>query len=538
MPKKRLLVVAGASALGLILVAAAWYTLAPAAVGGTVTYAWVSGDSMSPSIDEGDLVVVRAAQSYDAGDVVAYRSPGIGLVIHRVVGRAGDRYLLQGDANSWVDSYRPAADELVGRLWLNVPSAGLMAQKAQSVELLSALALLLGAVVVTPFPGGSRRSRHGRAPSGNAPPPGPRGGSWGQLSVYGWPGAAVGALAAVGFVVGLAAFTYASAQPATQQVHPVVLGEHAATFRHGPAGNEIAPGLVDASVRPGQPLFIAQTHVARVDFGYAFQSRAGIPVEGTYELRTVLSHDDGWEAEFGRSPNRAFSDGRIHDWILLDTERMVREVEAREFATGVSQDSYDVRVIAEVVARSADPRFTLEEPASLSLDYVLRDRMIRVDEGIGATARRIGGGAFAVSAGTTATENVTREHRSGFAAFDMKTSMLRDAAVYMATAAAIALMWVAYFTWRLQRAGEHAMLRARYGDLIADSLLEQLPESRPFVAVRRFEELAAVARSLGTRVLHEGPTDLTEGHAYYVVTADAIYHYRNWVLGEPARMAA
>lgn len=42
---------------------------------------------------------------YDVGDVVAYRNLQLDtVVLHRIVAREGERYVLQGDSNTWLDS--------------------------------------------------------------------------------------------------------------------------------------------------------------------------------------------------------------------------------------------------------------------------------------------------------------------------------------------------------------------------------------------------------------------------------------------------
>jgi signal peptidase I len=67
----------------------------------------VNGISMEPGFHKGDLVIILAADSYHVGDIVAYRHPDIGPIIHRIVEQKDDRFVLRGDNNSWLDSYLP-----------------------------------------------------------------------------------------------------------------------------------------------------------------------------------------------------------------------------------------------------------------------------------------------------------------------------------------------------------------------------------------------------------------------------------------------
>src|SRR5438128_1040476 len=112
------------AAFVLVLLGAAWMLLAPAQLGGRLTYVIVTGNSMEPTLHYGDLALVRAAPSYQVGDVVLYRHPEVGTVIHRIIGRDGDRFIFKGDHNSWTDSYQPSRDALIGALWIHLPAAG------------------------------------------------------------------------------------------------------------------------------------------------------------------------------------------------------------------------------------------------------------------------------------------------------------------------------------------------------------------------------------------------------------------------------
>ncbi|MBI5714926.1 MAG: S24/S26 family peptidase [Chloroflexi bacterium] len=91
--QRRWLKLIGAS-LSLILTVGLWWFFAPAQFGGQTTYLIINGNSMSPLLQSGDLVIVRANSFYQIGDVVAYRHPDVGAIIHRIVERDGDALCL------------------------------------------------------------------------------------------------------------------------------------------------------------------------------------------------------------------------------------------------------------------------------------------------------------------------------------------------------------------------------------------------------------------------------------------------------------
>ena len=124
---------------------------------GQLSWVITTGDSMSPRVAAGDLMVVRPADRYRVGDVIAYDSPDLGRkVLHRIVAGEGGRFITQGDHNDWVDSYRPSPSDVAGREQLHLPGVGRHLRSlldpgvvAAIVGLATALALgLLGRVPV------------------------------------------------------------------------------------------------------------------------------------------------------------------------------------------------------------------------------------------------------------------------------------------------------------------------------------------------------------------------------------------------------
>ncbi len=117
------LVAGGASVALLILF---W----PASLGGDVSYVVVRGVSMEPTLQPGELAVMRTQDGYTPGDVVAYRVPegefGAGaVIIHRIVGgNAEDGFVVQGDNKEGPDRWLPKPENIVGKMWFNVPGGG------------------------------------------------------------------------------------------------------------------------------------------------------------------------------------------------------------------------------------------------------------------------------------------------------------------------------------------------------------------------------------------------------------------------------
>ena len=137
------------AALLTLLMAALWATFAPAQAGGQVTYVIVAGASMNPALRRGDLVIARQAEDYQVGDIVAYRHPTIGPVIHRILAEQEGAFTLKGDANAWVNSYQPMAADMLGKAWIRLPGVGRMLTWLRQPLGLGVVALLISLLVVT-----------------------------------------------------------------------------------------------------------------------------------------------------------------------------------------------------------------------------------------------------------------------------------------------------------------------------------------------------------------------------------------------------
>jgi signal peptidase len=109
-----------------------WFlVLRPTSLGGPAGYALVSGPSMEPTFQTGDLVVTQRAESYAVGDVVLFRVKQA-LVIHRIVG--GDPaagYQTRGDNNEVVDGFQPTIEAIEGKAWLHLPAVGRLVATAR-----------------------------------------------------------------------------------------------------------------------------------------------------------------------------------------------------------------------------------------------------------------------------------------------------------------------------------------------------------------------------------------------------------------------
>jgi signal peptidase I len=139
-----------------VAIVAGWaITLRPGYLGGPATYLIVSGHSMEPTLQAGELVVARRQSTYRRGDVIAYRigsnQAGAGaLVIHRIVGgSARDGYMTRGDNRSFRDPWRPRPADIAGKMELHVPHLGALPAFAHTMLGMALIAALAGLLVLS-----------------------------------------------------------------------------------------------------------------------------------------------------------------------------------------------------------------------------------------------------------------------------------------------------------------------------------------------------------------------------------------------------
>lgn len=134
----------------LVIVAGTLY-LWPAPLGGQTRAVVVSGHSMEPTYDLGDLVIVRERPTSEIGDTVVFEVPdgetGEGLlVIHRVVEVDDEGFFItQGENRTTPDRWQLTEENIVGQPLAHLPHGGKLFQFLQQIWV---IILLIGIVVV------------------------------------------------------------------------------------------------------------------------------------------------------------------------------------------------------------------------------------------------------------------------------------------------------------------------------------------------------------------------------------------------------
>jgi signal peptidase I len=335
------------SAIALSVVGCAWYLLAPPALGGSTTYVVTDGISMEPRFHTGDLALVRSQSSYRVGEIVAYQNKMLHtIVLHRIVGREGARYLFKGDNNNFVDFEHPLRSQLVGSLWLHMPGAGATLHSVGS-PLLAGILVAAGTLLFTGVAFTRRRRRRRRRENAQAPPPPPR--AIPTLTLAPLSGdllAGVLAAAGVALLALLALALLAFTRPASAQRGSAVAYRQtgAITYTAHSAPGPTYPG--DRAVT-GEPLFTRVVNAVEIRFAYTFHAAAQHALGGSASLSATMSSDNGWHTTFPLASAARFSGDAANVSATVELSSLIALMHRVESVTGVNA-SYTLTLVPHV----------------------------------------------------------------------------------------------------------------------------------------------------------------------------------------------
>ena len=494
-----------AGAIGIVALAAAWFVLAPRALGGRLSYVVVArGTSMEPSFHAGDLALVRPAEAYSPGQVVAYRSRDLGAtVLHRIVELEGDRYIVKGDNNDHLDSEHPRNDDILGSLWFRVPVVGSIMswlREPANAAMLAGAAVFLGIA----FAGVRRRSRRrggdSQAPSKRSP---------GGVSAR---NGLVPAASATGvfLLLGVVAFS----RPETVARSEEISFRHSGSFAYR-ATAPVGPVYADGIVRTGDPVFLRVVDAVDVTYRYALDGDEVDGVAGHGRLFVEISDTNGWRRSIDLQPDTSFLGPSFEARGQLNVAELRNLVGSVERATGVVRDRYTVRLGADVhvdgslsggaLAASFTPRVELRLDA-LHLQVVPTDA--ETDP-------------FHPSEAGSVRRDVAVTNRVTVGGIGMSVGTARMAALGGGALSALVLALFGLVALRGQRGGEASRIEARYGAWLVR--VRSIAPAEPVADVDRFADLLRIAERSERMILHE---ERDGTHTYVVEEGGLLLRYR------------
>lgn len=493
------------AALGLLLLAALWIAFAPIQLGGQASFVIVNGNSMEPVYRRGDLVIVRAATDYRVGDIVTYRHPDIGPVIHRIVGRSDDRWVLKGDHNDFIDSYGPGTEELIGRSWIHLPSAGSLLERLRTPPLMALLAAVFGVMLMTTVTRGARHPAQG--PRAARAPAARRLDGWRCALEALLPVFALLALASLG----LAAFAFLS--PVSREAAEDLVYRQTGTFGYSA---QAPPGLYDGpTARSGDPVFLKLASALDVSFDYRFTSELPAELRGSVRLGAVLSAENGWKRTIELAPPQEFSGPGAAARGRIDLAELTALVARYERETELQRQQYSLAITPEVTIDGSLDGQPLAESFTPRLVFRLDERqlqLLRDGRGEGDWLQPTAEGQI----------EHTREQPNTLTLLGLRLAVAtaRRAALLGLTLGGVSTL--ALVLSRTASRDEAARIRQRYGALIIDGGPGK-PEVAGAIPLASIDDLARLAERRGALILHQARG---VSHSYVVHDDGASYSYR------------
>lgn len=477
--------VAAALLLGAVLVL-------PGAAGGVTQYVKTYGTSMEPSFQAGDLAVLRRSGTYEVGDVAAYRSPELGrVVLHRIVGRKGETFVLQGDNNRFADRERIKTSDMLGRLALRIPRGGTaltwLQQPLHAVPFAAALSVL-------PVVWGVRKRRD--YSSALNPTRGTPMNPFTLLQLQrATPWLAAGAVAS------LLAGALALAIPVATHAGGSVL-THTGSFGYSASSSS---SLYPNGFGTGDPVFTRLTNQVDVAFTYHAQSATELNAQGRVGLDAVLSGAGGWRRTESLVVSEPLNDGAAVVHARLDLPRLQALGDEAATITGTQGGPVRVEISPVVELSGTVGRHRLEERFEPTLAFSLD-----------AAALRPAAPADGEPGGFVQTRDVTvgaaaPTQRSPIGVF---AGALPPWSGLGFLAGGLLMMLATASTYAVgRRKGGWSPISSRHAHLLVPVEAMTRSADRPVVEVASMEALVRLAKHHGHLVLHQ----IEDGRPRYLV---------------------
>jgi signal peptidase I len=474
---------------------------APTQLGGAVTNVIVDGNSMEPGFFLGDLVLVRTEPVYRVGDAVIYQDPNMGsFVFHRIIGTELDRFVLQGDNNSWLDSYRPAQDEIAGKLWIHIPKLGKAIEWARVPINMSLTAGLMGVVLMFDmFKKPSQRKKEKQAP----------------LSNYG--GLPEGILYSFGFsallfiALGIYSFTRPLHRPADDIPY-----QQDGYYYYSATGT---PGIYDTEVvRSGEPVFPKLTCFLNIGFTYNIVGERLQGISGTHDMSArIMDAQSGWSRKIPLNTQTSFSGNSYFTLATLDLCQIESLVNLVEQEAGLNQTAYTLEIIASAAFTASVDGMQISDSFSPRLVfkydkvhfYLVTDKS-QSDDPLRSAKQGLAG------------SSTSQPNTISMLGFKPAVWIIRSVSLLGLTFSLSGLFVAGMKVYRTARQSQEALIRLKYGSMLVDVYEQNLAPSASVIDVATMEDLARLAERHGTMILHRSQNFL---HSYIVQNSGITYRY-------------
>ncbi|MFT3892696.1 MAG: signal peptidase I [Anaerolineales bacterium] len=519
-----------ASAFWIIAMILIWLLFAPTQAGGLASYIIVIGNSMEPRFHIGDLVIAHEETNYQVGDAVVYRNQELNnFVFHRIIGDERGKFTLQGDNNSWTDTYQPAREEIIGKLWIRIPRGGVYMQKLRNPLVMALVAgALAGFLVIGQLRGKVRgKKRMGKKsfqnqfsalkqkaqnwfiPSDKPENGGASNSSAGNmLEIWFF---ILGTLALISLIIGIISFS----RPASRVVNDEIQFENIGFFSYSSPAPQ---GVYDSNtIKSGDPIFPKLTCSVDVNFQYTFIGQEAQNITGTYQLTATISETiSGWRRIVPLQEETTFNGNAFGTSAKLNLCQIETLLQSMETGTDFRPGSYiltvspNIKVIGDLSGHALDSTFAPQ--LTFAYDRV-HFYLVQTDEQRNPLNP--------IMIGTISNSHSVPNTILLFGV-ELAIPLLRWFAVIGLVGALAGVTFLGVKLQELSKKDQSQFIRMRYNAMLVDIHQTMVVNKADIVDVTSIEDLAKLAEKFSGMILHAENSD---SHAYYVRDGATTYRF-------------
>lgn len=475
---------------------------APTQLGGAVTYVIVNGNSMEPGFFRGDLVLVRVEPAYGVGDAVVYQDPNMGsFVFHRIIRLELDHFILQGDNNSWLDSYQPIQGEIVGKLWVHIPKLGRAIEWVRVPLHMSLTVGLMGGVLMFDMikKPSQRSKKEKKIPLGNferMPE--------GALYVFGF-------LALLFLVLGIYSFT----RPLHRSADNISYQQDG-YYYYSATGT---PGVYDTDVvRSGEPVFPKLTCFLNIGHTYSVTGGHLQGISGTHAMSArIMDEQSGWSRTIPLNTETSFVGNSYFTMATLDLCQIESLVNLVEQEAGLNQTAYTLEISANAaftasvggaqISDSFSPRLVFKYD---KVHFYLFTDKSQSDDPLRSSKQGMAGSA------------ASQPNTISILGLKPAVWIIRVVSLIGFAFSLLGLIGTGMNVYRTASQSQDALIRLKYGGMLVDVYEQNLAPSSSVIDVATMDDLARLAERQGTMILHMTRNFL---HYYFVQSNGTTYRY-------------
>ena len=537
------------SAFWLVLTVTIWVAFAPIQAGGQAAYIVVIGKSMEPNFHLGDMIIVKQDSRYKVGDIVAYKNLQLkNNVFHRIIGLESGRYILKGDNNAWVDTYKPLPEEVIGKLWIYLPGAGNIIQRIRTplnmALIVGALAgyFLFSAMKEKPKGGkymikksfqerikdltsrlklGLRNvpaSKSDLVPDSAQPETLIRESGSSKKQPREFTGSSI---EIVFFTLGLTAFAslilgiISLTRPVTVNEPDDVNYQHIGIFSYSASAPS---GLYDSNtVQRGEPIFPKVTCSARVDFHYSLFGDDLKDITGTYDITAqILDAQSGWQRTVTLQPETPFAGTSFDINTNVDLCQILKLTDAMEQEIEYFPSQYMLTITLHLTVAG--------KIAERDLQDVYEPQLVFKYDRVNFSVLLSDAQPDPFNQSQAGFVRETRQHSNTISIFGLQPEVMTLRLIgFIGLILSLAGMWMLErYIQSFTSKSPQAVAQMKYNTLIIDIQSGGVDESSRIVDVNSIDDLAKLAERYNAMILHETRQD---GHVYFVRADGATYRY-------------